>query len=114
MRMVAGDFEPPIQNLAAFDILGVRKDGGVDAAIVAATAIDGSAETLKALATKVRNYIVELTSVKFLAEHPGARGKTRIIIMAHSTIDAVARGLIASLANEARDAAVELKIEGVG
>lgn len=107
------ELESPIQNLTAFDIVGVRRDGGIDAAIIAATAIDGSEETLKALAIKVRNYIIELTSQEFLAEHPAALGKTRIVIMAHSTIDVVARALIDSLAREAHEAAVDLEIENV-
>ena len=111
--MTQADFEPPIQNLDAFDVLGERKDGGIDAAIIAATPIDGSSDTLKALTTKVRNYVAELTSQQFLANYPAARGKTRVIIMAHSAIDLAALGLIESLTKEARDAGVELSTERV-
>jgi hypothetical protein len=111
--MTQADIDPPIQNLGAFDILGVRKDGGIDAAIVAATAIDGSTETLRSLTTKVRNYVTELTSPEFLTQHPAAPGSTRSVIMAHSTIDVVARGLIESLSRETRAAGVELATEYV-
>jgi hypothetical protein len=111
--MTQADFEPPIQNLDAFDVLGERKDGGINAAIVAASPIDGSTDTLKALTTKVRNYLAELTSQQFLANYPLARGNTRVIIMAHSAVDLAALGLIESLAKEAREAGVELSIEHV-
>jgi hypothetical protein len=109
--MTQEHFDPPIQNLDAFDVLGERKDGGLDASIVAATPIDGSPETLRALTTKVRNYVAELTSQQFLAAYPGARGNTRVVIVAHGAIDMVAIGLIESLAKEARDAGIELSTE---
>ncbi len=105
--------ESPIQNLTNFDILGVRVDGGIDAVIVAATPIDGSVVTLTSLTTKVRNYITELASSSFLAQHPDASGKTRIVIMAHCAIDGAAQGLIQSLAKEAAAASIALEIEHV-
>ncbi len=106
-------FEPPIQNLTAFDILGARHDGGIDAAIVAATPIDGSAETLEALATKVRNYVRELTSSAFLADYPEAPGKVRIILYAHGPVDLAAQGLIKSLATEVGVVGIRLETEHV-
>jgi hypothetical protein len=109
--MTASNFESPIQNLEDFDILGVRNDGGIDAAIIAATPIDGSTDTLKLLTSKVRNYITELASQEFLTEHPMALGKTRIIIMAHGAIDVTVLGLIRSLSKEAQDAGIELTVE---
>jgi hypothetical protein len=40
------DFEPPIQNLDAIDVLGKRVDGGVDLAITCSGPLDDSADTL--------------------------------------------------------------------
>jgi hypothetical protein len=103
--------EPPIQNLASFDVIGERHDGGVDADIVAAGPIDGSPETLKALATKIRNYLRELNSPEFLAEHPRVdTGAVTICVYSRYSIDTRARGLVASLAREALATGVHLKI----
>ena len=103
--------EPPIQNLAAFDVLGVRNDGGIDAAIVAATRIDGSRETLRALTIKVRNYATELSSQEFLAKHPDAAGRIRIVIYAHGAVDPRAERLIHSLATEVSNVGIKLETE---
>ena len=102
-----------MQNLTAIDVLGERKDGGMDAAIVAATPIDGSASTLQALATKVRNYAADLSSSEFLAEHPLAKGRLRIVICAHGPIDLTAQGLIQSLVTEVNAKGVKLEVEHV-
>ena len=103
-------FEPPIRNLSSLDILGVRKDGGVDAVIVAETPIDGSPETLAALSTKVRNYIAELRSPAFRAEHPRLdKVGATILINCHAAVDLTARGLIASLAQEALGHGIKLE-----
>ena len=108
------EFEPPIQNPEVFDILGVRKDGGIDAAIVAATPIDGSPETLRALTVKVRNYIVELNSESFRAQYPRVSGgAVRIVIYCHAPVDAAARGLIVALSKEAKDQGILLEAEDV-
>jgi hypothetical protein len=112
--MNAPDFEPPIQNLDVFDVLGERHDGGIDAAIVAATPIDGQVETLTALALKVRNYITELCSDSFQSEHPRVPGSAvRIVIVCHGAVDASAYGLISSLRREAEAAGIQLDIEHV-
>jgi hypothetical protein len=113
MHTPGPSLESPIQNLTAFDILGERHDGGIDAAIVAATPIDGSADTLAALAKKVRNYAAELSSPAFLAKYPGAAGKLRIILYAHGPVDSAAEGLIQSLALEVRSRGISLETEHV-
>jgi hypothetical protein len=48
------DFEPPIQNLDAFDIVGERLDGGVDLVVVCSGPLDDSAEVLGLLRRKLR------------------------------------------------------------
>ena len=40
------DLEPPIQNLDAFDIIGERKDGGVDLVVSCSGPLDSSTTTL--------------------------------------------------------------------
>jgi hypothetical protein len=103
--------EPPIQNPGDFDILAVRKDGGIDAVIIAATPIDGSPETLNALSVKVRNYITELNSPEFQTEHPRtSSGEVRILIHCRAAVDETARGLMKSLAQEALRSGIVLKV----
>jgi hypothetical protein len=112
--MSAPTFEQPIQNPGVFDILGVRKDGGIDAVAVAATPIDGQPQTLAALATKIRNYIRELSSEGFRARYlpPGA-GTVRILVNCHGPVDSAALGLIASLRREAAVAAITIEVVDV-
>lgn len=54
----------PIQNLAAFDVVGVRKDGGVDLVISCHGPLDDSPQTLAALEQKIRNYVREIETAK--------------------------------------------------
>jgi hypothetical protein len=105
-------FEPPIQDVTVFDILGERKDGGIDAAIVVATPLDGSPETLRILAQKIRNYVTELSSADFLAEYPRVpNSSVRIIIMCHGPVDAAAYGLISAMRGEVQAAGILLEVE---
>lgn len=50
----------PIANLDAIDVVGVRQDGGLDLVISCSGPLDCSAETLKALCTKITNYLREI------------------------------------------------------
>ena len=66
------EFEPPIQNLGSIDVLGARKDGGVDLIVVVSGPIDASADTLENLDRKIRAYIAEVGSRAFQERYPGA------------------------------------------
>jgi hypothetical protein len=72
---------PPIQNLDSLDIIGHRKDGGVDLVIVASQPIDDSPETLESLRHKVRTYVTAIGLEGFQTEfaYP-PREKIAIII----------------------------------
>lgn len=101
----------PIQNVDKTDIIGQRKDGGVDLIVVVSGPIDGSELILSTLRCKVRNYIRELLSSKFLGEYPGARdGRNRIIVMSEHFIDPRALALIDELKLEAEQAGANLVI----
>ena len=92
------DFEPPIQNLGNIDVLGVRKDGGVDLVVVASAPLDGSADTLSNLDRKIRGYIAEVGLKSFREQYPGAvPGKIRIQVVCEHSVDMAARGLIEAL-----------------
>jgi hypothetical protein len=73
--------EPPIQNLGSFDIVGERKDGGVDLVIVSSSHLDGSSETQALLRQKVENYLGELQHPEFQAAHGKADVHRTAIIL---------------------------------
>jgi hypothetical protein len=54
----------PIQNLDAFDVVGVRNDGGIDLVISCHGPLDGSPATLQALEQKIRNYVREVEEAR--------------------------------------------------
>ena len=106
------DPDTPIQNLDRIDIVGVRKDGGLDLAIIVKGPLDGTDETLHQLAQKVRNYLTEIAAGELLERYPEAMpGIFRVLIFCKYPIDAVALGLIHALESEAADQDVLLVLE---
>jgi hypothetical protein len=106
------DSDAPIQNLDRIDIVGVRKNGGLDLAIIVSGPLDGSDETLHLLAQKVRNYLTEIAAGELLERYPEAMpGPFRILIFCKHPIDAIALGLIHALEAEAAAQDVMLELE---
>jgi hypothetical protein len=60
MKRSNARLEPPIQNLDAFDIVGERKDGGVDLVVSCSGPLDSSSTTLGLIERKVRAYLVTI------------------------------------------------------
>jgi len=87
--------QPPIQNLDTVDIVGRRKDGGVDLFIVASGPLDPSPQTQQLLLTKVRNYLEQINTPAFQAEfqHPPAE-KVRIVVSCEQDVHPVIEMLI--------------------
>jgi len=56
------------------DIVGPRKDGGLDLVISARGPIDGSPETLSLLESKIRSYLTAAKSEMFLRHYGRDRG----------------------------------------
>jgi uncharacterized protein DUF6572 len=71
---VAEPSSSPIGDPDTVDVVGVREDGGLDMVISASGPIDGSADTLMRLETKIRNYVAGATSELFLQRYGLARG----------------------------------------
>lgn len=55
---------PPIENLDAIDVVGVRKDGGLDLVISCSGPLDASAETLELIQAKIANYLREIREAR--------------------------------------------------
>lgn len=101
-------FEPPIQNLDAFDIVGERRGGGVDLVVVCSGPLDDSVDTLDLLRIKVENYLREVASQGFRARFAGA-SVTIFISCSHFVSDA-AHGLIDTLRERASNHGVGLQL----
>ena len=76
-----GRREPPIQALDSFDIVGERKDGGIDLMIVNSNPADGSSKTRRLLRQKIANYLAATNTNRFKEEYgfPTAE-QTRIMV----------------------------------
>ena len=59
---------PPLANDGSVDIVGRRRDGGLDLVVVASGHLDGSLATQRALKTKLQTYLDTLFAPEFQAE----------------------------------------------
>jgi hypothetical protein len=103
------DFEPPIQNLDAFDVVGERLDGGVDLVVVCSGPLDDSADTLSRLKRKIDNYLREVGSENFRTRF-GAESPVTIFISCAYPVSSTAGGLINVLMKEALSHGVRLQV----
>lgn len=104
--------EPPIQNIDNVDIVGHRKDGGVDLVIVASGPLDPSEQTQRLLLAKIRSYLEQLNTEAFRAEfrYP-APDRVRIVVHCEHPIHPVIEELIRRCKPwvEDNDARIELE-----
>lgn len=71
----------PIQNLESIDIIGQRRDGGVDLAIVVSAYLDATPEHELLLKQKVQNYVDAIFSAEFQAEYGELEAKQFAILI---------------------------------
>jgi hypothetical protein len=105
--------DAPIQNIDANDIVGVRKDGGVDLVIVASSRLDGSPETQQLVLDKLESYLQQLNSSEFQKEFgPSASGKVSIVLNCDDEPDPTIRELLrrAEPWTTANNARLELRV----
>lgn len=102
----------PISNLESIDVVGVRKDGGLDLVISCAGPLDSSGATLTSLETKICNYLREVREAKdpSLLERYGCNpdAKVRIIVSCQFPVHLEALELINNLTEAAHSIDVEL------
>lgn len=107
--------DSPISNLDAFDVVGVRKDGGLDLVISCSGALDSSPETIRSLEMKVRNYLHETFEAKgpSLLERYGCAfdSAISIIVSCPFRIDPVAMYAVERLKAEAGARGVALMLK---
>lgn len=106
------EFNPPIRNLHAIDILGHRMDGGVDLAIVCCGPLDDSVRTILLLDRKVCAYLTEVQLPSFRKEFGDPSTiKVRLLIYCHYAISDTMQGMIKKLADKAASVGVELLLD---
>lgn len=101
----------PVGDVDTVDIVGVRKDGGLDLILTASAALDASPVTLSLLETKLRNYMSAALSKRFLNHYGRALGDPVTIYLscAHPIADP-AREVIRRLREEAREKGIGLEV----
>jgi len=98
--------DSPVGPTDVIDVIGVRKDGGVDTVIACHGPLDNSATTLLCLELKIRNYLREIASDDF-AQQCGT-GPVRIFVVCEQSVSDECTTLIRNLANEAAQQRVDL------
>jgi hypothetical protein len=93
---------PPIQSVDSIDVVGVRKDAGIDLVVSCCGPLDGSPETLALLREKVRGYIKAARSERIWDVYPDAKiGPIGICISCEHRVSAAALRAIDLLIGEA-------------
>jgi hypothetical protein len=102
----------PIGDVNTVDVVGVRKDGGLDMVISVTGPIDGSPLTLVKLETKIRNYIKGATSEAFLGQYGRRVGvPVTILISCVHHITEPARDLIEKLRAAAAEYGIRVELQ---
>jgi len=97
----------PLTDDDTVDVVGVRKDGGIDMVVSAVGPIDDSPETLDLLRRKLQNYIAGATSEEFLRYYGRPLGtRVTIYISCAYPISPAARNVI----DQARSRAAQQQI----
>lgn len=102
--------ESPIQNLDHIDILGRRKDGGIDLVIVVSGPLENTTDHLECVRAKIQTYIHEISSPEFSEQFPNNSTSRQILLATEHPIDQAVLTLIDSLRRPAAEANALLKI----
>jgi hypothetical protein len=93
------------------DVIGERKDGGVDLLVATSGPLDASDETCHRLQVKLAAYLHAAVHPNFANVYPAARGGcVRIFVSDAHAISQRARHLIETFAREAHVRNVEVRI----
>jgi hypothetical protein len=107
------DKQSPLTDTDNLDVVGERKDGGVDLLVVTLGPLDASDETCRRLQEKLTAYLYAAVHPNFVAEYPAAlTGCIRIFVSDEHAISERAQLLIESFSREAIMRNVEVLIGG--
>ena len=107
-----GDDSHPIPNLAVIDIVGKRRDGGVDLVIIIASPLSADARSIFRLSRKLDGYLQEINSDTWRQEYPDATAEsTQIIVKWHPDSDPVIPRLLSAYGDWMKSQGAVLVIE---
>ena len=75
--------EDPIKNLNEIDVLGKRKNGGVDLVIIISSELEDTDDHHSLFIQKLQNYVNEMRSIEFISEF----GETNLRIIAKVSVE---------------------------
>jgi hypothetical protein len=104
-----------IASLDAFDVVGVRNDGGIDLVISCFASLDSSENTLRDLRAKISNYIREIREARnptlFERYECSPSAKVRIIISCELPVPAKALEVVEDMRKVAAKINVDLLVQ---
>lgn len=107
--------DSPISNLNVFDVVGVRKDGGLDLVISCSGDLDSSPSTVRSIEEKVGNYFREIFEAKnpTLLERYGCDigSPIRIIVSCPFRIHPAAMSVVERMKSEASARGIDLVLQ---
>ncbi|RDV23869.1 hypothetical protein DXV75_16980 [Alteromonas aestuariivivens] len=101
--------DDPIQNLDKIDIIGERKDGGVDLVIVVSSALTDSEYHEQLLKTKIQGYTDTIFSDEWISKY--GQGTSDIYIKAQVMPGQEMINLIGAIKNHLKEFNVDLWLE---
>ena len=103
---------PPIQDVESVDLIGKRRDGGVDLLIVASQPLDDAADTLNRIRRKVAYYLDVIDLPEFQAEMGlPPRDRTTVILRCDHPIHPRAAAVITECQARAGQRGVRLVVQ---
>ena len=106
------DASHPIPNLTVIDIVGKRRDGGVDLVVVIASPLSADARSIFRLSRKLDGYLQEINSDTWRQEYPDATAdSTQIIVKWHPDSDPVIPRLLSAYGDWMKSQGAVLVIE---
>jgi hypothetical protein len=104
-------WESPIGDPERVDIIGARRDGGVDLCLVVSRPLDLSPETVEVFCCKLRNYCRYVRSPHFAEEFgPPSEERVRLIVSSKWEVPRELIDLMAHIRAE-EEAPVDLVVE---
>ena len=91
-----------------FDVVGVRKDGGIDLVVSCAGPLDSSPDTLWRLGQKVRNYLREVRGDNFRTKY--GTGTVQILVSCAHKVSKPALAMIRTLEREGAKQKVHVRL----
>ena len=101
----------PLSELDNLDVIGERKEGGVDMLVVTTGPLDASDETCHKLHAKLSTYLHAAIHPNFSNVYPAAStGRVRIFVSDSHAVSERARQVVESMSREALARGVEIRI----